>query len=607
MKGTALNAALDELGVDEDNFRILGLLPLVYVAWADGKVHSTERSLIHRLAKMNGWLGEDGDSLLSEWLDEPPTEAYVHQGLEVLRTLGAQTRGLGVGLGEDSLQSLVAYCRDVAGAAGGMFGLHDPITDAEEAALNQIAEALGVDSGASWQAIAGAADDQDHELPPGPRGHILVGNLLEFNASPVAFLQNAANTYGDVVHFTVANEDVFFLRRPEHVQHVLDDKLENYPRGFEYQALEKLIGPSLLTTEGPAWKKRRRITQPALKKKRIDAFDGTIVDVTDRMLDRWDKDIGDGAQLDVATEMMRLSLEIMGKLTFGVDLSDTASELGEAVAIVLEHANHAMANPLRIPDLVPSKRNRRFREAMDVFDGLFAHMITERRESGTEQNDLLGWLMAAKDEETGDRLEDGELRSEMLTFLFAGHETTSIALVWTLYALSKHAVAARRVYREIRDKLQTRRPTHADAELCPYLNLFIDETLRLYPPVWAVGRSARADDDIGGYRVPKGSIVMLSPWVTHRDPATWDNPEGFDPERFAERATAKRHKHAYFPFAAGPHQCVGMGLARLELRLVLPRILQRYRLDLLPGFEPGYDPQLTLRPKHGMQMTLRRA
>lgn len=607
MKGTALNAALDELGVDKDNFRILGLLPLVYVAWADGKVQRAERSLIHRLAKMNGWLGDDGDALLSEWLEEPPSEQYVAQGLEVLRALSAQTRGLGIGVHEDSLRSLVAYCRDVAAAAGGMFGLHAPITDAEEAALTQIAGALGVDSGSSWREIAGAADEHDHKLPPGPRGHILVGNLLEFNASPVAFLQDAANTYGDVVHFTVANEDVFLLRRPEHVQYVLQENLENYQRGFEYAALEKVIGRSLLTTEGHRWKKLRRISQPAFSKKRIDAFDGAIVDATDAMLERWESDVGVGAQLDVAAEMMRLTLEIIGKLMFSFDLSDSASELGEAVAIVLEHANHAMSNPLRIPDVVPTKKNRRFREAMDRFDALFGRMIAERRESGTENGDLLGMLMAARDDETGERLEDGELESEMLTFLVAGHETTSIALMWSLYALSKHAVPARRVHREIRDKLPSRRPTAADAELCPYLQLFIDETMRLYPPVWAVGRSAQVDDDIGGYRVPKGSIVMLSPWVTHRDPSTWDNPEGFDPERFTARASQKRHKTAYFPFAAGPHKCVGMGLAMLELRLVLPRILQRFRLDLLPGFEPGFDPQLTLKPKHGMQMTLRRA
>jgi cytochrome P450 len=605
MKNAELRKAMQELGVDRDSFRVLGLLPLVYVAWADGRVQRCERTLIQDLATNKGWLGKSGEALLESWLEQPPPESYVKKGLEVLRALADERRGLGAGVDHDTLRSLVTFSRNVAVAAGGIFGFGDPITDEEEAALVEIAHALGLDESSSWQEIAERAEQHERDLPPGPPGHLLVGSMPEFARDPLGFMLDSANRYGDVVFFRIAGEKIYMLRKPEHIEHVFQTNGSNYVRGFEYHNLGKLIGDSLLTTDGEVWRKLRRMSQPAFHKQHLAGFADTIGEVTARMLERW-RSFEDGQVIDVAPEMMRLTLEIIGLLLCSKDLSDDASEIGQAVGVAIHHANEAMTNPLRIPDVVPTPDNLRFKRAMKVFDDLLYSLITERRAQGdgAPKSDLLGMLMAVKDEETGEGLNDEQLRNEMLTFLIAGHETTSIALTWTFYALSKHPVIARRVVAEVDEQLAGERPGFADTAKCSYANMVIDEAMRLYPPAWALSREAVSDDEIGGYHIPKGALVFLAPWVTHRSPELWPNPEGFDPERFNPDAVAARHKDAYFPFAAGPHKCIGIGLAMMELHLIVPMVLQKYRLDLECGFEPQFDPQVTLRAKNGMRMSV---
>jgi cytochrome P450 len=603
MKGTALAAALDELGVDRDNYRVLALLPLVYMAWADGKVQRSERSLIHRVAKLNGWLGDDGDSLLIQWLDEPPTEDYVASGLEVLRSLAGS-----VPSSEDSVESLLAYCREVATAAGSLFGERAPVTEEETRALSEIADALGVENVARWRDISGE-DDSEEPPRPGPRGHVLVGNLLDFDESPLTFLLDAANNYGDIVHFTISGDEVYLLRRPEHVALVLEERRKIYRRGAQYRALAEVLGPSLLTEEDARWETLRELARPAFTDARVEGFAGTIVEATDRMLDRWQAVHDEGRELDIAPEMLSLVLALVGDFVFGADLGDPEGELTRSVAAILDHASHAMDNPFRIHEASLGRR-RRFREAKDAFDETFHEIVAKRHSRGGDgrggqggsepATDLLAELMRAEEP-----LEDRELETEVLTFLLAGHQTTAVALSWIFFTLSRHMVAARRVYREVRDKLASRKPTRRDARVLTYTNMAIDEVLRLHPPVWSIDREARRDDTIDGVSIAKGSVVMVSPWVTHRSPALWTNPEGFDPERFNERAVAKRPAGAYFPFGLGPHTCIGRGLAQMILRLVVPRVLQRFRLDLVVGFEPKRDAQLTLQPDPGIRMTLR--
>lgn len=609
MKGTEITRALEELHIRKPCYRVLALLPLVAVAWADGKMQRAERRMIQRLADEKGWLTDHAKELFAGWLREPPSSEYVAKGLEVLRALAEQDRGLaGTSIRTDTLEHLVAYCRDVANAAGGVFGLYDPMSDDQIATLEHIAQALDLDGGRTWQQIAAAADAHAHDLPPAPKGHLLLGHLTALVQDPLGLVVRSVREHGDVVCLRVPGELLVVIANPEDVEHVLVTAKDNYLRGEEYETMGKVIGKSLLTTDGEEWRRSRRISQPVFGKKRLLHLADVVVEKTQAMLDHWASrvDAGDH-RIDVDREMMQLTLSVIGWLMFSTELGDGASEIGEAVQVTLRHATEAMSNPFRVPDVVPTPDNLRLRRATAVFDELIFGLTRSRREQSESErpSDLLTIMMSATDEETGEALEDEQLRNEMLTFLIAGHETTALALTWTLYALSKHPVVRRRVIAEIDDILGTDVATLERAEKLTYTRAAIDESMRLYPPAPIMSRRARVEDEIGGYRIPKDANVLVCPFVTHRHPATWPNPEGFDPDRFAPEAAAGRHRHAYLPFAAGPHKCIGMGLAYMELHLILPMVLQHFELDLAPGFEPGFDPAVTLGTKNGLVMDLR--
>lgn len=605
MSGIDVRAALEELGIDRDSHRVLGLLPLVYVAWADGKIQRAERATIMGLARDKGWLAGSAAKLLETWLAEPPSSEYMRKGLTVLAAIAGQERGVAAGsVDADLLQHLVAYSRNVANAAGGLFGAGGAISDDEAAALDTIARAFGFGDDKGWQQVAEDADAHAHALPPGPRGHFLLGNLPALMREPLATLLQA-RTHGDVVWLRAPGMRMALVWRPEHIEHVLVDRKDNYLRGRDYDALGRVVGESLLTTDGERWRKLRRISQPAFHHKHLAGMANVIVDRTDRMLGRWSTGTA-GQTVDIADEMMRVTFEVIGLLAFSTDLGDASSEIGDAVNVALHHATKLMNTPIRLPQSLPTPENRRFAQAIAVFDKLVYAKIAERRALPEQQHptDLLSLMMAARDEETGEAFDDRELRDEILTMLIAGHETTALALTWTLYLLSKHPTVLRPLHAEISHVLGAGPPTLAHVKQLVYTQRVVDESMRLYPPAPVVSRTSVAEDRIGGYVIPKGTEVVFCPWVTHRSPELWPNPEGFDPDRFEPAEVAKRPKHAYFPFLAGPHKCIGAPLAMMELHLILPRILQHFRIDLVPGFEPGLDAAVTLRLRDGMKMTL---
>lgn len=596
MSDLDVRSTLEELGIDRDSHRVLGLLPLVYVAWADGKIQRAERATIMRLARDKGWLVGSGAKLLETWLAEPPSSEYMSKGLAVLAAMADDDhRGVGAGsVDADLLQHLVAYSRDVAGAAGSAFGVRGEITDDEAVALTTIARAFGFGEEKGWKTIADEADAHPHGLPPGPRGHFLLGNLPALMRDPLGtFMQ--ARTHGDVVWLRAPGMRMALVWRPEHVEHVLVERKDNYLRGRDYEALERVVGASLLTTDGERWRKLRKLSQPAFHHKHLAGMASVIVDRTDRMLARWSA-MGHGQTIDLADEMMRVTFEVIGLLAFSTDLGDSSSEIAEAVNIAVHHAMGLMNTPIRLPQSLPTPDNRRFARAIAVFDKLVYAKIAERRVLPPDQHphDLLSMLMAARDDETGEALDDPQLRNEILSLLLAGHETTALALTWTLYLLSKHPTVLRPLRAEIARVLGTNAPTLELVKQLSYTQRVVDESMRFYPPVPIASRTSVSEDRIGGYVIPKGTEVLVCPWVTHRSPELWPNPEGFDPDRFEPAQVAQRHKHAYLPAP----------LAMMELHLILPRILQRFRLDLLSGFEPGIDAAVTLRTRNGMKMTL---
>lgn len=444
-------------------------------------------------------------------------------------------------------------------------------------------------------------------LAPGPPGNFVFGSLPDFRRDTLRALFAGWRQYGDVVRFRFGGTiQAYLLAHPDHVKHVLQDNHRNYRKDpVSYEKLKPTVGEGLLTSEGDRWLRQRRLIQPSFHRQRIATLGAVMTGSTLAMLDRWKTYLDNRQPFDVSAEMMRLTLEIVSKSLFGADVGRDADAVGRAVAFASRHTNERMQSYFELPQRLPLPGNRRFRSELKVLDSVVFRLIDQRRKSGQEMGDLLAMLLDAHDEGSDQRMTDRQLRDEVMTIFLAGHETTSIALSWTWYLLSGHPDVARRLRSELADVLGGRPPMVDDLASLPYTRQVIEESLRLYPPAWIVARSPLADDTVGGYWIPAGKAVWLSPYVTHRHPAFWENPEGFDPERFSAERSEGRSRYAYFPFGGGPRQCIGNSFALQEAQLVLATVAQRYHLDLLPGHPIVLDPLITLRPRHGIWVTLR--
>jgi cytochrome P450 len=436
---------------------------------------------------------------------------------------------------------------------------------------------------------------------PGPKGVPILGSLPQMRSDPLKLFFDAAQ-YGDLVRLKLV-ADVLLLNHPDHVKHVLQDNHLNYLKGHGYDRLFPLVGQGLLTAEGETWKRNRRLAQPAFHKQKIASLMALFARHTEKMLERW-RTRPTHQPIDLHREMMTLTYSIVGEALFSVDLLGTADSIGKALTTVLEILDDRMSRLVMVPQAVPTRKNRRFAAALKVLDGLVAELIAEHRAHPDKYQDLLSMLLAARDEDTGQGLTDRELRDEVMTMVLAGHETTANTLTWAFYLLSLHPEQERKVQAEAARVLSGRPPTMEDFPQLGFIQRVIDETLRLYPPAWLIGRKAIKDDEIGGHFVKAGTNVMLSPLVMQRDPRFWSNPEGFDPDRFLPEVAAKRPKLAYFPFAVGPRQCIGNIFALTESVVILAMVSQRCALHLVPGSKVEHAPQLTLRPKHPVLMTL---
>ncbi len=339
-------------------------------------------------------------------------------------------------------------------------------------------------------------------------------------------------------------------------------------------------------------------------RQRIAGFADTFVRTAAEAVDRW-RNLHRDATFDVAAEMQRLTLSIVGRTLFSMELGGEADQVGPAVETASTYAYAQMNSLFITPSFLPTPGNLKFKAAVKALDEVVVEMVEKRRRGETAGNDLLQLMLDARDEESGEGMTDQQLRDELMTFYLAGHETTSNALSWALYLLGKSPTVERRLRAELEEVLGGRLPTLDDLESLVYTTQVIDEAMRLYPPAWLIAREAAEDDEIAGYRVKAGNQVFFSAYVTHRDPRFFDNPEGFDPEHFAPEKAKARHLYAYYPFGAGQRKCIGAGFATLEMQLVLATVLQRCRLTLEPGFTAEMLPAVTLMPKHGVRVSAR--
>ena len=430
-----------------------------------------------------------------------------------------------------------------------------------------------------------------------------LATLVRFRRDP---LMSGFRELGDIVHFRLFTRDLVLVAHPNDVRWVLQEHTGNYnkqTRGFE--VLREVLREGLLTSEGDHWLRQRRIAQPAFHHTRIAAFGNAMTVAAGDAVDRW-RCASAPAVVDVTAEMMRLTLRIVGEALLSTDVSHEADRVGQALNITLGRANAAIYRIVPLPAWWPTPASRRLRAAMRTLDDVILEIIAKRRTGDSDPDDLLSMLMQAQDEETGEGMSDAQLRDEVMTVFLAGQETTAIALGWTWYLLSQHEAVRQRLHTEIDTVLSGRTPTVADLPQLGYVERVVKESMRLYPPAWVISRCAIEDDIVAGCRIPAGSIVLLSPYVTHRHPRFWANPEDFDPDRFETSRQGDRPPFAYFPFGGGPRQCIGNSFAMMELVLVVTTIAQRCELDLPPGEPVDTGPSITLRAARPIRMRVSR-
>jgi cytochrome P450 len=422
---------------------------------------------------------------------------------------------------------------------------------------------------------------------------------------PLSFLINMAQRYGDFVAVPVGSLPVFLVNHPEGVKNVLQDHHRRYSKDtIQYNALSTITGRGLLTNDGSSWLRQRRLTQPAFSRPRLMALDQIVVPAAQRMLDRWEGIARYAGTVDVDSEMMRLTLEIVGKMLFSIDLSEEAGPLTQAVLTALDHIMYRARNVLVFPDFVPTPRNLRFRRAVQTLNHVVDAMVSERQKNDLPGDDLLGMLLRSRDEETGQGMTNAQIRDEILTMLIAGHETVASALTWTWYLLSSHPKERDRLHQEAVRQSDDHLLTTADLPLLPYSAQVFSEALRLYPPAWVISRKAVEADELQGVSIPAGALVIISPYVIHRHPDFWETPLAFEPDRFSVENVEKIERFAYIPFGAGPRLCIGSHFATIEAQLIMTMIARRFWLEEVPEKAVQVDALVTLRPAHGLTMRI---
>ncbi len=437
-------------------------------------------------------------------------------------------------------------------------------------------------------------------LPPGPKGMSKVRACLDFYRDPLGLLARLAKDYGDTVYLGLPGMRMFLLNHPRDIETVLRHQADSFVKDRFLQASRRLFGDGLLTAEGELWRRQRKLAQPAFQLQRIQAYAGAMTDATSQMLERWQL----GEERNLHADLMKLTLDIVGQTLFGTDME----RYGQEIAASFLDLTDFFASPAALSktwQLVPTPGNLRYRRAVRRLEQIIAGLIESRRSQVVAGDDLLSRLMGATDE-AGTQMSDRQLRDEAITFVLAGHETTALALTFAFLLLGDHPDVERRLAEEVASVLGGRIPTPADVPRLEYATWVIKESMRLYPPAWSIGREAVADVQVGEYTIPKKAQVLLAQWVVHRDERFFPEPQAFRPERWGAAETQSLPRCAYFPFGDGPRICIGNQFAMMEAVLVLTTIVARHRLELVPRQKLDLLPSITLRPKHGVHVIVRR-
>jgi cytochrome P450 len=444
-------------------------------------------------------------------------------------------------------------------------------------------------------------------LPPGPPGRFQPGNAARLRRDELSFYRSMAGQYGDIVRFRLGPFTANLLTHPDAIETVLVGRNHDVHKSPFYEAMKRVLGEGLLTSEDEFHKRQRRLIQPIFHHKRIREYGQAMVEYGVRYRERW----RDGQELDFHQEMMGLTLAIVGATLFGADVERDAPDVGRAMKSMLGALDNLLVFLLFMVggsaadgvEQLPLPSMRRYRGGRDDLFGVIQRMIDEKRAGDGDGSDLLTSLLAVRGDD-GTAMSDQQIRDEAVTILLAGHETTAVALSWTFALLARHPAVADKLHAELDEVLGEQVPTADDLSRLDYTRRVLSESMRLYPPAWMIGRQAIADLQLLGYDVPAGTVLLLPPFLVQRDARWWPEPRRFDPDRWAPEQEPTRPKYAYFPFGGGPRLCIGESFAWMEGELLLATIAQRWQPRLAPGYPKGLQPQVTLRPRDGMRMVM---
>jgi cytochrome P450 len=444
--------------------------------------------------------------------------------------------------------------------------------------------------------------DGKYLFPPGFERNLLWFAFRRFRpANPITLFQHLVEEYGDIAHYKIGWNHIVFLNQPDYIREILVVQNDNFIKERTVQRSKMLLGDGMITSEGAKHRSQRQAAQPAFHRQRIPEYAASIVREAVRMRGTW----RNGEQRNIAIDMMHLTLNIVAETLFATDLRGEVDELADAINRIMSLYNFLVLLPaaewlvhVRPPGLAAFVRARK------RIDAVVYRMIEAHRRERSDRGSLLDLMLAASPDHSAES--EQSLRDQVITIFLAGYETVANALTWTWYLLSENPDCERRLHQEVDRELQGRSPTYDDVPRLRYTEMVFAESMRLYPPAWAMGRCARQDFRLGEFFLPAKTTVLMSQFILHRDPRYFPDPLRFDPERFTPEAKSTRQKFTYFPFGAGARQCIGESLAWMEGVLLLATLSQNWSLRLVPGHAVEPEPLITLRPKHGMLMLLER-
>jgi enediyne biosynthesis protein E7 len=458
--------------------------------------------------------------------------------------------------------------------------------------------------------VAGALRMPRGRPLPGPRGYPLIGLLPDLfrHVTALPLFKAAWQAHGDAVRLPLGPYSACLFVQPDAIKHILVDNRDNYPRAqYQIRWLGRVMGSGLVTSEGDHWRRRRHLMHKLFTAKAVGGYATAMASAVQDVVDDWGRRIDDGQpELELSGDMVRLSMDALGRAVLGFDARSALDSMNETFLTLSHNMSNQVPTPIPPPNWLPTPGSLRIRRAVRQYDAMIDGLIRTRRaalETDDTATDLLSLLLRAQDDE-GERLPAQGVRDEALTIYFAGHESTALALGWAFYSIAQNPEIERRLQDEVDRVLGDDLPTAETLEQLTYTDMVVRETLRLYPSFAMIPRDVREDDEIDGYHVPRGSIVVVSPLLTQRHPELWPEPERFDPERFAPGQAERRHRFSWLPFGSGSHACIGSAFVLMEMKIAIAMAIRRYRMSSIRPARPVDS--VTTRPVDGIHMRLER-